>query len=165
MDVRLRPHQTADYQRMLAALGDPQVARYLGAAEKSVAGDPVMFEQFLARPDVRAFAIEVDGTYAGDATIEDIRPGEARGELRLRLLDPEQWGMGIGRSVTGQLLATARNLGLQHVWATTSPDNERAINLLRSMGFERDGRYDSGDTGFDTGFSFDLAFETAAQQR
>lgn len=145
---------------MITGLSDPQVQRYLGASERELSQDEDRFENFLRRPDVRAFAIEAGGEYVGDATIEDIRTDDSIAELRLRLLDPGQWGMGIGRAATEQLLEIARKMGLERVWAAAHPDNDRAIKLLQSLGFERDGQYDSGDTGYDVGFTVKLQ-ETA----
>lgn len=54
------------------------------------------------------------------------------------------WGLGIGRALTGACIRCARESGYSQLELTAVADNERALALYRSLGFEEFGRNPKG---------------------
>lgn len=92
-------------------------------------------------PDDHTFVAVVDGQIVGMAGLH-VESGKRRhtGSLGMMVHDQFQ-GRGIGRELLEALLHVADNfLGLIRVELEVYPDNERAIRLYESSGFEREGR-------------------------
>jgi len=92
-------------------------------------------------PDDHTFVAVVDGQIVGMAGLH-VAPGKRRhtGSLGMMVHDQFQ-GRGIGRELLEALLHVADNfLGLVRVELEVYPDNERAIRLYESCGFEHEGR-------------------------
>jgi L-phenylalanine/L-methionine N-acetyltransferase len=92
-------------------------------------------------PDDHTFVAIVDGQLVGMAGLH-VGTGKLRhtGSLGIMVHDQFQ-GRGIGRELLETLLHVADNfLGLTRVSLEVFPDNERAIRLYESCGFEHEGR-------------------------
>ena len=91
-------------------------------------------------PDDHTFVAVVDGVVVGMAGLH-LSAGKLRhtGSLGMMVHDQFQ-GRGIGRELLETLLHVADNfLGLVRVDLEVFPDNERAIRLYESCGFEHEG--------------------------
>jgi putative acetyltransferase len=91
--------------------------------------------------DDHTFVAVVDGEIVGMAGLH-VEPGKRRhtGSIGMMVHDQFQ-GRGIGRELLEALLHVADNfLGLIRVELEVYPDNERAIGLYESAGFEHEGR-------------------------
>ena len=53
-------------------------------------------------------------------------------------IDPAYWGQGLGREALVKVLEEIKDA--LKVWLVTHPDNEKAINLYQSLGFQITGR-------------------------
>ncbi len=92
-------------------------------------------------PDDHSFVAVVDGLVVGMAGLH-VATGKRRhtGSIGMMVHDQFQ-GRGIGRELLEALLHIAENfVGLTRVELQVFPDNERAINLYESCGFEHEGR-------------------------
>ena len=92
-------------------------------------------------PDDHTFVAVVDGVVVGMAGLH-VGTGKRRhtGSLGMMVHDQFQ-GRGIGRELLETLLHVADNfVGLTRVELEVFPDNERAIRLYESCGFEHEGR-------------------------
>ena len=92
-------------------------------------------------PDDHTFVAVVDGQIVGMAGLH-VGPGKRRhtGSIGMMVHDQFQ-GRGIGRELLEALLLVADNfLGLIRVELEVYEDNERAIRLYESCGFEHEGR-------------------------
>lgn len=79
----------------------------------------------------------VDGKYVGNCSLE----GKTAGRFKHRVsagiaLYQEYTGMGIGRAMLEKLIAIATEKGYEQIELEVVADNERAISLYKSMGFE-----------------------------
>jgi len=63
-----------------------------------------------------------------------IEPDGKAGEIAFIVADPWQ-GLGLGTKMVDYVLEICRDMGLDTVYAIMLPDNTRAINLMRKMGF------------------------------
>lgn len=57
-----------------------------------------------------------------------------RGEIAFIVADPWQ-GLGLGTKMVDYAIEVARDMGVETLYAIILPDNSKAINLLRNMGF------------------------------
>lgn len=100
-------------------------------------------EEYLEQlgPDDHVMVAEADGKVVGVASLE-VRSGKLRycGWVSIALHNDHQ-GMGIGGRLLDTLLDLANQyLGLVRVELDVAADNEPAINLYKSKGFEIEGR-------------------------
>ena len=63
-----------------------------------------------------------------------IEPDEKTGEIAFIVADPWQ-GLGLGSKMLDYMIEICKDKGLETVYAFMLPDNRRAINLLKKMGF------------------------------
>jgi acetyltransferase len=63
-----------------------------------------------------------------------IEPDEKTGEIAFIVADPWQ-GLGLGSKMVDYMIEICKDKGLETVYAFMLPDNRRAINLLKKMGF------------------------------
>jgi ribosomal protein S18 acetylase RimI-like enzyme len=113
--------------------------------------DPVarteMWRGVIAEDATRLLVAEVDGVVVGFAAFgpesvdeEHPPPNEAqRGELYAINLDPDAWGRGTGRALLRAATAQLRDRPFDAAVLWVVPENERAIALYRSEGWEADG--------------------------
>jgi putative acetyltransferase len=92
-------------------------------------------------PDDHSFVAVIDGQIVGMAGLH-VNTGKRRHTASLGMMVHDQFqGRGIGRELLEMLLHVADNfLGLTRVELEVFPDNERAIKLYESSGFEHEGR-------------------------
>ncbi|EDM38347.1 acetyltransferase, GNAT family protein [Pedobacter sp. BAL39] len=91
----------------------------------------------LSRTDERrcAICLSENGRYIGNVQLIKINKGEA--EFHLFIGEPAFWGMGIGRQATAIMLNIAfGELELERVLLQVYKDNQAAINIYSSFGFE-----------------------------
>ncbi len=82
----------------------------------------------------------IDGEVAGVATLVRLRPPRVRHVAQLGLSVREKyWGMGLGRTLSEELLLDARQLGLTRIELRVRHDNTRAISLYEALGFQLEG--------------------------
>ncbi|HZO31180.1 MAG TPA: GNAT family N-acetyltransferase [Chloroflexota bacterium] len=96
-------------------------------------------------PDDHTFVAVVDGQVVGMAGLH-VGSGKRRHTGGIGMMVHDQFqGRGIGRELLEALLHVADNfLGLVRVELEVYPDNERAIRLYESCGFEHEGRKRKG---------------------
>jgi L-amino acid N-acyltransferase len=69
-------------------------------------------------------------------------------------VEPSHQGRGIGKALTGKIIAQARKSGLHTLIARISDGNQASINLYRSLGFKRVGVME--EVGFKFGRFIDV---------
>jgi RimJ/RimL family protein N-acetyltransferase len=89
---------------------------------------------------------EVDGKVAGTAGIDALSTLE---KMRHRAsfgisIDRAYWGLGIGRAMAEACIECAKKAGFSQLELDVVADNERAVNLYRSLGFTEYGRNPRG---------------------
>src|SRR5579862_3563925 len=92
------------------------------------------------QPGHAAFVAETDGRVSGFATTEPARDAENRlGELRGLYVDPDCWGLGVGRALLERAeTELGRTWDEAVLW--TLADNPRARRFYESAGWESDGQ-------------------------
>ena len=120
--------------------------------------DPEQEAQFLEEKTKSTNEIEiiavVDGNVAGTAGIEavgDKYKVRHRAELGISILR-EYWGLGLGRALAEACIQCARDAGYIQLELNVVAENERAVALYRSIGFEEFGRNPIGFNSRTNGF-------------
>ena len=139
-EVEIRPVRAEDAEAIYALRLLPSVI------DGTMAIPSVRLEETQRRlaslgPDDHTFVAVVDGQVVGMAGLH-VDSGKRRhtGSIGMMVHDQFQ-GRGIGRELLEALLHVADNfLGLVRVELEVYPDNERAIRLYESCGFEHEGR-------------------------
>ena len=88
----------------------------------------------------------VDGTVAGTAGIDAVGKKykvRHRAEFGISVLK-EYWGLGIGKALAKACIQCAEEAGYAQLELTAVADNERALSLYRSLGYEIFGRNPRG---------------------
>lgn len=133
----IRPILPEDAPRLAAILAKPGVARWWGDFDE----DRVERELIVGEPDVRVYAIEVDGELVGAIqSAEESEPDYRHAGIDL-FIDDDAQGQGIGPTAI-RLLARRLIEDEGHHRLTIDPaaDNERAISAYEKVGFRRVGR-------------------------
>jgi len=81
----------------------------------------------------------IEGAPAG--TIALRRLDHRAGEVKRLYLRPQFRGRGLGRHLVEQVIARAREIGYETLYADTLPIMTDALNLYARMGFENTGAY------------------------
>src|ERR1700722_4705597 len=139
----IRPSQGGDPPG-LAALMDAVAAE--GELIAAVPGEPDTIEQSARLVSIvldggLTLTLEVDGAPAGNVMVQR-RAGSHYahvGEIAI-LVSNAQRGAGLGRALMEMAIAWARAVGLAKLSLRVFPDNQRAIALYHSLGFEDEGR-------------------------
>ena len=112
--------------------------------------DPEQEAQFLQEktnsPDEIEIVAIIDGKVAGTAGIEAVGRKHKlrhRAELGISILK-EYWGLGLGKALTKACIQCAKEAGYTQVELNVVAENEAAINLYQSLGFEVFGRNPRG---------------------
>ncbi len=120
--------------------------------------DPEQEAQFLEEKTKSTNEIEiialVDGKVVGTAGIEAIgtkHKVKHRAEFGISILR-EYWGMGIGKALLTACIQCAKDAGYLQLELNVVAENERAVALYRSMGFEEFGRNPIGFNSRTNGF-------------
>ena len=96
----------------------------------------------------------VDGKVVGTAGIEAVGTKykvKHRAEFGICVLK-DYWGLGIGRALTAACIQCAKEAGYVQLELDVVAENERALSLYRSFGFEEFGRNPRGFNSRITGF-------------
>jgi ribosomal protein S18 acetylase RimI-like enzyme len=150
----IRPSEDGDAPG-LAALIDAVAAE--GELIAAVPGEPDTIEQSVRLVSMvldggLTLTLEVDGVPAGHVMVQRRAGGHYAhvGEIAI-LVSNSQRGVGLGRALMEMAIAWGRAVGLAKLSLRVFPDNQRAIGLYRSLGFEDEGlvtgevRMPSGD--------------------
>lgn len=84
-----------------------------------------------------------DGKFIGTITLMGEEDGRAR--LRFLILEPDMRGVGLGKKILSTAMEWAKDMGYTHIWLTTHSVLERAVNMYKSMGFEKTGEVPADD--------------------
>jgi len=63
-----------------------------------------------------------------------VEPDRKRGEIAFIVADPWQ-GLGLGTKMLGYVIEIAKEMDVETIYGIMLPDNYRAINLVKKMGF------------------------------
>ena len=88
----------------------------------------------------------VGDTFAGMAGIEAVGAKDKvrhRAELGISILK-EYWGLGLGKALTEACILCAKEAGFEQLELNAVAENDRALALYRSLGFEEFGRNPRG---------------------
>ena len=120
--------------------------------------DPEQEAAFLDKKSKSPNEIEiialVDGQIAGMAGIESLgakHKVKHRAELGISILK-EYWGLVLGKALTAACIQCARDAGYAQLELNVVAENERAVSLYRSLGFEEFGRNPRGFNSRTTGY-------------
>lgn len=120
--------------------------------------NPEQEAQFLANKTNSSNEIEliavIDGKVAGTAGIEAVgskHKVKHRAELGISILK-EYWGLGLGKALIQACIQCAREAGYVQLELNVVAENERAIFLYKSLGFEEFGRNPRGFNSRTSGF-------------
>ena len=120
--------------------------------------DPEKEARYLEEKAESANEIEiialVDGQVAGTAGIEAVGTNykvRHRAEFGIGILR-EYWGLGLGRALTEACIKCAGEAGYKQLELNVVAENERAVSLYRSLGFEEYGRNPRGFNSRTSGF-------------
>ena len=102
------------------------------------------FDSEVAHPEkkyCRLYLVEADGTPAGCIAMQKL--DESRCEMKRLYVRDEFRSHGIGRKLTEQILADAREIGYRVILLDTLPFLTDAIRLYRCLGFREIPRYNN----------------------
>ena len=109
-------------------------------------------EEKMNSPDEIELAAIIDGKIVGIAGIGVVGRKykvRHRADFGISVLK-EYWGLGLGRILTKACIQCARKTGYQQLELNVVAENERAVSLYRSVGFQEFGR---NPRGFNSRFS------------
>ena len=138
--VRLRPLDAGDRDRLLAWRNQPEVARWM-YSDHTIAPEEHArwFEAALADARRRYWVIEADGKPVGLANLYDIAPEHRRCAWAYYLADPSTRGQGIGAYVEYWVIEHVfGELALNKLWCEVLIDNEPVWRLHEGFGFTRE---------------------------
>ncbi len=120
--------------------------------------DPEQEAQFLEEkansPDETELIAIVDGRVAGTAGIGAVgrkQKVKHRAEFGIGVLK-EYWGLGLGRALTKACIQCAKDAGYDQLELNVVAENDTAISLYRSLGFEEFGRNPRGFNSRTSGY-------------
>ena len=128
--LTLRPSTKEELDRVLAIESAPDTAKWLGEIGRA------WHERARSDPDQEHVVAIVDDVIVGFGVAAGLRTVDRVVELRRMAVDPGCRGRGLGRSLLRSMTRRAYGSGAQRVWLDVKPDNERALALYRSEGFE-----------------------------
>ena len=120
--------------------------------------DPEREARFLEEkaesPNEAELVAIVDGKVAGTAGIQAVGTKHKvrhRAELGISVLS-EYWGLGLGKALTKACIQCAKDAGYDQLELNVVADNDRALTLYRSLGFEEFGRNPRGFNSRTSGY-------------
>ncbi len=138
--VTLRRVEPADYALVQQWQNDPEIFRWMDYERPFSFDDIRRSEEHAAEKD-HPFIIEAEGRPIGRTGLFRLRFRTRTAGLYIFIGDRGTWGKGYARDAGTLLLAYAfdtLNLALVELW--TVGDNERAIGLYKSLGFQHEAR-------------------------
>jgi RimJ/RimL family protein N-acetyltransferase len=143
-NVHLRPLEREDLPLLVAWRNDPAAWKYFcNAHPLSLGGQAAFYDRLQANPGRRLFIIATpQGEAIGTIGLDDIDPVNQSAEYgNLLIGDKAAQGNGFAKEATGLLIDHAFNrLNIQRLYLDVHADNDRAIKLYESCGFEHEGR-------------------------
>ena len=120
--------------------------------------DPEQEARFLEEkaesPNETELMAIIDGKVAGTAGIEAVGKKykvKHRAEFGISVLRA-YWGLGLGKALTKACIQCAKNAGYDQLELNVVADNDRALSLYRSLGFEEFGRNPRGFNSQTSGY-------------
>lgn len=139
MEITIRPVRIEDAEAINAIRRSPSVVENtFGMPSERIEANRKFIENLSG--DDHLLVAEVDGEVVGMAGIH-LKRGKARHSAGLGIMVRDDYqGRGIGRRLMESLLDLADNwLDLRRVELEVLADNDRAIQLYKSLGFEEEG--------------------------
>lgn len=140
----LRPVEPADQQKVFEGFSHPEVTRYFDISYPTFESTAVQMEWYANnRKENSGYAWVVcdkhTQEFMGVFSLYYIKPQHQRAELGYWLLPP-YWNKGYATEILNEILHHAKtSLNLHRIAAEVEQDNTASIELLRKIGFERDG--------------------------
>ena len=138
--IRLRAFEAADAELLLRWRSDPEVSRWMYDSHPISDDEHARWFHRVRHDeaDHRYRIVEVDGVASGTSNLTQIDPAR-RSCTWGGYIAPASMGRGIGRAALGLALADAFDaLALNRVWIEVLAENDRALHLYESIGFQRE---------------------------
>ena len=116
--------------------------------------EALFLEEKAESPNETELIAIIDGKIAGTAGIEAVGKKykvKHRADFGISVLK-EYWGLGLGKALTKACIQCAKNAGYNQLELNVVADNERALSLYRSLGFEEFGRNPRGFNSQTSGY-------------
>lgn len=124
---------------------DPEVMQYLTNQFRFIGlqADRNWFAYYQQhRNEAVRLAILDEGSLVGTVQLTQIDRMNQQAEYSIMIGEKNHQSKGLGRQATRAILSHAfLDLNLHRIYLTVLPDNERAIRLYESIGFQREGIY------------------------
>lgn len=130
--------QMRDYLRQTAAETHFMI-RYPEEVADDTADEETFLENILKSPREVMIGVFIGDGLAGDCAlscVNDRIKTRHRGSVGIALKE-KYWGLGIGRILMEEIIAQAAAFGYEQIELGVFADNERALHLYESLGFER----------------------------
>jgi RimJ/RimL family protein N-acetyltransferase len=130
--------QMRDYLRQTAAETHFMI-RYPEEVADDTADEDTFLENILKSPREVMIGVFIGDDLAGDCAlscVNDRIKTRHRGSVGIALKE-KYWGLGIGRILMEEIIAQAAAFGYEQIELGVFADNERALHLYESLGFER----------------------------
>ena len=137
--VLLRRIESRDLDELYSIESDPEIKRYVDGPVKLPRSEWIhRMESKLTNLLTIAVECKADHQLAGRAAIAHT---SLNNECELQVvLAKAYWGCRLGRETAEMLIAAAfSELGSEQVVGVVHPENEKSLDLLRSLGFQRVG--------------------------
>ncbi|MDQ8004327.1 MAG: GNAT family protein [Pedobacter sp.] len=135
-------HCTDDY---VSWLNNPQVYRYLetgGNYNKEKLSE--YLSEVVSKKDILFWAIHLksNGKHIGNIKIDPVNSKYGLGEYGIMMGDTEEWGKGYAKEASKAIISHCfDNLKMRKITLGVVADNEAAVNLYKTLGFEIEGVY------------------------
>ena len=94
----------------------------------------------------RSFSIECERQHIGGAGFSSIDGRNRNAEVGIFIGKPELWDRGLGRDVMVALLRFGfEQLNLHRIYLRVFAENDRAVHLYESIGFQQEGCWRQGE--------------------
>ena len=140
--VELTPDTWQKYKeaRLRSKETDPQAFGTNVMAETGETGEAYWRDK-LNDPNIRMFAIEIDGKIAAMAGLQ--KKNDGRFLLRRVYTTPEMRGKGFGKVLIERIFAEAKSSGAKSIELDVAEGQDSAIGLYQKLGFEEFKRKDA----------------------
>jgi ribosomal protein S18 acetylase RimI-like enzyme len=135
--IRLRPFLRSDYHELLTWFRSARELELFAGPDVAWPLTADQLSRWHEDPQIRAWsAFRPADTESLLGHVELVQIGSAGGRLARVAVEPDSRGRGYGRQLVAAALERARSLGFDWVELNVAPDNERAVRLYASLGFE-----------------------------
>ncbi|MDQ1088742.1 GNAT family N-acetyltransferase [Siphonobacter sp. SORGH_AS_1065] len=143
--IQVREIITEDVPVINQWRNDPEVMQYLTNQFRYIGleADRNWFAYYQQhRNEAVRLAILDEGTLVGTVQLTQIDRMNQQAEYSIMIGEKNHQSKGLGRQATQAILKHGfLDLNLHRIYLTVLPDNERAIRLYESIGFQREGIY------------------------